>query len=381
MKASTPYNPPSMRIALLTTRSGPQAARFAALCGGLAARGHAVAAVCPPCVALPPGVAHLSWRGAGAWWNPLSSASLALSLTGFRPDLIHAHGDLAAAAAVKVGRKLGGWPRVASLSDRVAARGFVGAFDQVLLSSPAALARFHAHHPAVPAEAVFPAPSPMAPAAEGAGRALRERLGVPWGVPVALVVMQGAREEGPALAADAAWGLADLTQLWEWVGEAELWVAGDGSPQAKALEAQCRNVGRLIAPGYERGGQVNGIRFFDRHTDRATLLDACDLAVLPPRMPGQTAALAAALCAQKPVLAAGNAWAPGVLPAEYAVAGDDANAWREALAAAVSDVGILKAAQQEVFVCAKQEWTLAAMAEKTEAVYAGVLASRLIFPG
>lgn len=356
---------PAMRLTLVTTVAGSAGLdrHFAALCNGLAARGHAVTAIGPPAVLglLAPDVAQVPWAADGARWHPLQLARLAIHIRKSKPDLVHAHGDKAAAMTAWAA------PRSRSAPVLVAtAFGFKRHYDAfirfdrlIAVSAPLAAA---AGHPR--AEVVFSCASGQTPDA-GAGQSLREWLTVPYGAPVALAM-------GP-LVPDK--GFDVLLDIWPEVGDAELWLAGDG-PEKERLAAQARDRGTLLEGGYDRGARLSGVRLLGVRDDRPALLAACDLVVIPSRRENFSHFLAEALLAGKPVVSTDHPLAVEFLPPEYVVPQGNAAALREAVVCVLANLPLAAAAQGPAFARARAELSESAMAEATWAVYGRALQGR-----
>ncbi|MFD5829187.1 glycosyltransferase, partial [Lentzea sp. NPDC060358] len=112
------------------------------------------------------------------------------------------------------------------------------------------------------------------------GRAeVRAAIGTAPDAPVALCVARMEPQKRHDVLLDA-WGLVP--------GDAELWLAGDGSLRA-GLE--------------ERAKRLHGVRFLGTRTDVRDLLEAADLTVLTSDWEGMPIALLESLAAERPVIA------------------------------------------------------------------------------
>jgi glycosyltransferase involved in cell wall biosynthesis len=121
--------------------------------------------------------------------------------------------------------------------------------------------------------AVFPEPARTDRAA------VRRAIGTPPHVPVALCPARMERQKRHDVLLDA-WSLV--------TGDAELWLAGDGSLRAE-LEAKAQG--------------LRGVRFLGTRTDVRDLLEAADVTVLTSDWEGMPIALLESLAAGRPVIA------------------------------------------------------------------------------
>ncbi|SEQ80353.1 Glycosyltransferase involved in cell wall bisynthesis [Lentzea xinjiangensis] len=197
----------------------------------------------------------------------------------FRPDVVLAH-NVSASLVARIAA-----PRrpLVTVFHGVAAADVPGAVrvlrrvsDTVVAVAAAARERLHdtgLTSVVVIPNAVFPEPARTDRAT------VRAALGTPPHVPVALCPARLEPQKRHDVLLDA-WGLVP--------GEAELWLAGDGSQRA-ALE--------------ERARGLSGVRFLGTRTDVRDLLEAADVTVLTSDWEGMPIALLESLAAHRPVVA------------------------------------------------------------------------------
>ncbi|SDG06199.1 Glycosyltransferase involved in cell wall bisynthesis [Lentzea fradiae] len=213
-----------------------------------------------------PGVLRAAWatRAAVRRFRPdvllahNVSASLTARIAAPRRPLVtvfHGVAEADVAGAVKVLRRVS--DTVVTVSDATAARLRKAGLTAVRV---------------IP-NAVFPEPALTSRAA------VRAAIGTPAGAPVALCPARMERQKRHDVLLDA-WGLVP--------GDAELWLAGDGS----------------LRPGLEeRARRLHGVRFLGTRTDVRDLLEAADVTVLTSDWEGMPIALLESLAAGRPVVA------------------------------------------------------------------------------
>lgn len=197
----------------------------------------------------------------------------------FRPDVLLAH-NVSASLTARIAA-----PRrpLVTVFHGVAKADVAGAVkvlrrvsDTVVTVADAAAERLHdaglgpVH---VIPNAVFPEPVRVGRAA------VRAAIGTPPDAPVALCPARLERQKRHDVLLDA-WGLVP--------GNAELWLAGDGSLRPE-LE--------------ERARRLHGVRFLGTRTDVRDLLEAADVTVLTSDWEGMPIALLESLAACRPVIA------------------------------------------------------------------------------
>lgn len=305
------------------------------LSAALAAQGAAVTVIAHPSYAgrLGQGIGFLPWNPDGPRWLPWRRWALKKALREAAPDIVHAHGDKAAALVAALAP--GAVPkakRVATCHNhRRAPRAYAG-FHRVIAVSQA-LAKALTH----PDVTVVYHGLQTAPAAPS------DPLDIP-GRPLALAVGRLVPQKGFDI----------LLEAWQGV-PAHLWIAGEG-PERGRLEQ------RIAA-----GNLGDRVRLLGHREDIPALLDACDFFVLSSRHEAYGYVLAEALLAKRPVVAVHAGGLDEILP--RTLPQNDVPALTSAILAAAKDPAALGREQAELFDYAEKHLTLAAMAKETLKVY------------
>ncbi len=243
---------------------------------GLRKRGHRNVLLCPGGSAAE---AQARRRGLETRAVPRRVRAVRRVLRELRPDLVHLH----TGRANWLGGLAAWWLGIPAISTRrMDRRVKPGLRTRILYRT--LLSRVAAIAPAVERRLV-----------EGGVPPEKIRL-IPSAVdPDALHPQRAIAKQGPVVLSAAALvrrkGIDVLLEAFARVGEAELWIAGDG-PQRGALETRAKEL-----------GVAERVRFLGARDDVPDLLAACDVFVLPSRLEGLGVAALEAMAAAKPVVA------------------------------------------------------------------------------
>jgi len=328
---------------LAGAESGGLERHFVELCNALAGR-HQVTAIAHPmhAGALDRRVQFVPLDLAGGRFNPLLLLRLYRAVRRAAPDLVHAHANKATAMLALL-RPLLALSFVATLHNRKSRLWMFRRCDAVIAVSQSLA-------DCLPARQVQVIPNGIAPPAPvDAARVAALRAPLAGGP---LVLAAGRLVQAK--------GFDVLLNAWQGVA-AQLWIAGDG-PQRAKLESAIRSL-----------GLQDRVRLLGQRDDIDLLMAAADLLVLPSRREGFPYVLLEALHRRLPVIATRVSGAVDVLPEPWLVAVEDPAALATAVNRALSGRERLQADFTGLWDRAGQEFSLATMVQRTEAVYRKVL--------
>ncbi|MEY2863746.1 MAG: hypothetical protein RLY58_1453 [Pseudomonadota bacterium] len=270
--------------------------------------------------------------------NLLVLAQLWYSVRQSSPEVIHAHGNKAAAM---VGSLLGCWRglgalSVATLHARKKKTTMYARFDRVIAVSERAAAAVQHPHVRVILNGILP------PVMAVAACPPQQQT-----LPIVLAVGRLVQVKGFDV----------LIRAWRNV-PARLWIAGDG-PERAALQA-------LI----EAEGQAGRIALLGHRDDVNQLMQQATLHVISSHDEGGPYTFSEALLAQTPVVSTRVGMPATSLPAAYVCEPNQPDALQQVLIDALADTTQTQHDFAPIFQWATQHLTLSAMVQGVEAVYA-----------
>lgn len=314
------------------------------LAGAQAGRGLEVAVVADESLRrhFPAAVTFLAFPMAGGRVNPLHLLRLRARITGWRPQVVHAHANKAAAMVRTLRRLLPGITRVATVQNVKSNPRPFRDFDAVITAS----AQVRDSLGTIPATVVWNSIAPPPPGTREAAAATRPPfLGGPEPVVCSVGRLVPAK------------GMDLLLEALARVPGCKLWLVGEG-PQRAALEE--------IVARHRLGGRV----WLAGHRDDAVGLMGCaDCFVVASRNEGGPYTLAEALHMRVPSISTRVGFAPEFLPDEALMEANSAAALEAGLRAALTDLPGLRARLEPSFGLVAREVTLEAMTDKVLAVY------------
>ena len=280
--------------------------------------------------------------------NPIALARLYARLRAHCPDIVHAQANKAAAMLAAL-RPLLRARRVATVHNLKRDTRMYRGYDALIAVSAQLAAQLAGRAVEVIQNGIDPATVCASP---DRGSELRERIGGRAG-PLCIAVGRLVPAKGFDLLLRA-WGEID----------APLFIVGEG-PERARLEGLIRELGlgaRVRLLGYRR--------------DVPALLAAADLMVIASRNEGFPYVMVEGLHARRVIVATRAPGAADILPPRFLVDYGDAPALTATIAAVLKDPGTARAAYEPVWQYAARELTLAQMVQKTERVYAALVATR-----
>lgn len=282
-------------------------------------------------------------------WNPLLYLAVLRCLRPLAPDIIHGHAGKPARLLAGLRRQFANSVCLATQHGEQKNLTPYMAMDAVIAVSPALATRY----PEGFARTVPNGRRPPPRLSTLEREALRQRLGL--------------HDRSPVLAAigrlDPVKGFDLLLSALPGV-DCQLLLVGEGPARADlSTLADTLGVGARV--------QFTGWR-----DDIPAVLQAADICVIPSRSEGFSLVALEALQAGTPVLGSRVGILPELLPAEWLAPPGDIGALAALLTRACARPDAVRAAEVDGFRLASSTLTLAAMADRTEAVYHELLAQR-----
>lgn len=321
--------------------SGGLEKHFGELCAGLASQ-HDVMVIAHP--------AHAERCGQGVAFSPLDSTAsrrnplllfrLQRLLAKFRPDVIHAHANKAAAMVHSLRRTLPA-RRVATVHGFKRHNEVFQSFDEVI-----AVSRAISEQLPVAARVIPNGIRPPELSTHVGPAWLRQEFGFHNRQPVVVAVGRLAPVKG----------FDFLLESWRNV-EAQLLIVGDG-PERQRLEHAAQNA-----------GLQSRVRFAGYRRDVPDLLASSDLAVITSQREGFPYVLVEALHLKRPVASTRFPGAEQIIPPPYLCDYGDSASLARIVHGALTDPEAAQLAFQSSWQQATQEFTVERMLERTLDVY------------
>lgn len=310
------------------------------LAAGLVTRGHQVSVIAHDKyrARLHPQIHFYAVNLAKGRRNPIVLFQLWYTLKQISPDLVHAHGNKAAAMVGMVLRFLR-LPSVATLHSKKNKTQMFAPFDRVIAVSPIAAQTLVHPQVSVILNGIMPPP-----------RLSVQRVQPPVVLAVGRLV--------------AVKGFDVLLEAWRHVqADAVLWIAGEGSERSR-LEHQI-----------EQYGLSERVKLLGQRDDINLLMQQASVHVISSHYEGGPYTLAEALLVNTPVVATQVGMAIDHLPHAYLSPINHPQTLAACLAHALADFERTQADFLQIYTWAAQHLTLAAMLTQVEQVYVGVLRS------
>jgi glycosyltransferase involved in cell wall biosynthesis len=338
----------SLRIAQLMA-SGPTSGglekHFTDLCTGFAAQ-HNVLAIADPVQAnaMSSAVEFVPFDFSGSRRNPFTLMRIHRLLKNFRPDVIHAHANKAAAIVASL-RYFSSARRVATVHGFKNNNRVFKPFDSVICVSSVVRDRVD-----LPQTVVIPNGIHSVQRRQRDDAYLTREFGIIRHRPVVVTAGRLAPVKG----------YAGLIEAWQGI-EADLVVAGEGPERA--------NLTSLI----DRLGLRHSVHLVGYRTDVPELLANADMVMISSEREGFPYAMVEALHMEHVIVSTQFPGAADHLPPQFLVPYGDIAALRSKIQATLANLEAAKHAYRPIWQRAQTDLTVGHMVKRTEQVYSDVL--------
>jgi glycosyltransferase involved in cell wall biosynthesis len=338
----------SLRIAQLMA-SGPVAGglekHFADLCTGLAADNQVLAIADPvQAGAMSGAVDFAPFDFSGSRRNPFTLMRIHRLLKNFRPDVIHAHANKAAAIVASL-RYFSSARRVATVHGFKNNNSVFRHFDSVICVSGGVRDRV-----AMPQTVVIPNGIHPALRRQRDDAYLTREFGIIRHRPVVVTAGRLAPVKG----------YAGLIEAWQGI-EADLVIAGEGPERANLTE--------LV----KQLGLLHSVHLVGFRTDVPELMANADMVVISSEREGFPYAMVEALHMEHVIVSTQFPGAADHLPPQFLVPYGDTAALRERIQATLANLEAAKVAYRPIWQRAQTDLTVSQMVKRTGQVYSEVL--------